>query len=138
MDNNLYNNLDKITENDSKKIIGMISAFLSVLLLFGILSIHNNILSFGFFALIILIILWTLRKEIIYFWNIMDKYNKGMISLIIIGLLIILFLYRKQILKKIKEDFKENYYTLYKPGKPYPGQEIEEEEIKKFSLVYNL
>ena len=128
MNNNLNSNLNRITENDSKKILGMISALLSVLLLFGVISIHNHILSIGFFITITVIILWTLRKEIKYLIAIMDIYSKIMLLLIIIGLIVIIIIYRKQILNKIKEDFKENYYNLFKPGKPYPGQEIKKDE----------
>lgn len=124
MNNNLNSNLDRITENKSKKILGMISALSSVLLLFGVISIHNHILSISFFITVMVIISWTLRKEIKYLIATMDIYSKIMLLLIIIGLIVIIFIYRKPILKKIKEDFRENYYTLFELGKPYPGQEI--------------
>ena len=117
-----------ITERDSKNILGMITSVLAVLLLFGILAIHNNILTISFISIIILITTWTIRKELLYLFLISDKITKGLIILIFISLVILLFLYRKKIKNILTENFVENYYTLFKKGKPYPRKEEIDED----------
>jgi|SaaInlStandDraft_1057018.scaffolds.fasta_scaffold10221_2 hypothetical protein len=123
----MENKVHTITEKDSKNILGMIISLLSVLLLFGILAIHNNILTVSFISVIVLMSIWTMRKELIYLWILSSKVTKILIVIIIILTIILLFLYRKKIKNILSDTLKEHYYTLFQPYKPYPNQEDTDE-----------
>ena len=96
---------------DTVSTLGMLTAFLTILLIFLLVTINNLWIFIGFFVLASLL---SIRNSI--------TNNKSMypsLIIIVIGLLIISWQYHDKIIALFRK--KENFYTLFQPFQPYPG-----------------
>jgi hypothetical protein len=90
--------------------LGMLTSFFIILLIFILLKINNIWILIGFFILADLTLLWrsiSSKKSIL-----------PTIILLFVGTAIILWQYRYKIFYN-----RENFYTLFKPYQPYPGEQ---------------
>jgi TRAP-type uncharacterized transport system substrate-binding protein len=90
--------------------LGMLTSFFIILLIFILLKINNIWILIGFFILADLTLLWhsiSTKKSIL-----------PTIILLFVGTAIILWQYRYKIFYN-----QENFYTLFKPYQPYPGEQ---------------
>jgi len=92
-------------------VLGMLTSFFTILLVFLLLAINNIWVFIGFFILAALIVMWNAITN--------KKSFRPVIIIIIVGALITIWQYRDK-LTFIKKD-KENFYTLFQPYQPYRG-----------------
>jgi TRAP-type uncharacterized transport system substrate-binding protein len=98
---------------DTVSTLGMLTAFLVILLIFLLIAINNIWIFTGFFIL----------ASLLSMWNSINN-NKSMypsLIIIVVGLIIVFWQYHDKIISHLRKKEKENFYTLFQPFQPYRG-----------------
>ena len=107
------NNASIKTANYNNFVLGMLTAFFTIILVFLLLAMKNIYILLGFFTTTEIIILWYAISN--------NKKIYPAIILFVVGILIIFWQYKSEItdyitnLFKNKQNVNENFYTLFTP-----------------------
>lgn len=99
---------------DNVFVLGMLTSFFTIFLIFMLVAINNIWIFMGFFIFSEIVLIWQSITS--------TKTYYPAIVLFIIGSIIILWQYKNEI-HIFKKKKKENFYTLFKPYQPYPEQQ---------------
>lgn len=110
LDKENYDSNIKKRNYDNVSPLGMLTAFFTIIIIFLLVSINNFWIFISFFILFSFLSIFNSIKN--------KKSIYLPVFIIIISLLIIIWQYNNKIVSLFQK--KENFYTLFKPYKPYP------------------
>ncbi len=95
---------------DTVSTLGMLTAFLVILLIFLLIAINNIWIFIGFFVLTSFLSMWNSNND-----NHKSMYTS--LIIIVVGFIIVLWQYHDKIISIFYK--KEHFYTLFQPFQPY-------------------